>query len=194
MKTIYLKTDNTWQKFEYENISDIEKDLSKRNITISDNSYVNSSYIGDGSTVDGSMVDGSMVLNGSTVNGSRVNDSRVDGSRVLNGSTVDGSTVLNGSTVDGSRVLNGSTVLNGNISKYTAMFGINLYLYTVSAYLNKEGIEIIQLGCYTRTRTEWENDFWNNLKEFPNDNSEKSNARVRAFEVACFFLDKIKNK
>jgi hypothetical protein len=110
----------------------------------------------------------------------------VDGSRV-DGSRVDGSTVLDGSRVDG------STVLNGKITRYTAMFALNLYKYSVAAYINKKNEQIIQLGCCTRKRTEWENDFWNNEKEFPNDDSAKSNARMRAFKIACFFLDSIKN-
>ena len=40
--------------------------------------------------------------------------------------------------------------------------------------------------------SEWEEDFWNNEKEFPNDNSDKSNARLRAFKMCCNFLDLIK--
>jgi len=45
------------------------------------------------------------------------------------------------------------------------------------------------MGCYIRTRKEWEEDFWNNLGEFPNDNSKKSKDRVFAFEIACKWLD-----
>lgn len=144
MKTIYLKTNNDWHKFEYENISELEKELTSRSISISSNSYVNNSSIGNGSTVDGS-------------------------------------------TVNGSRVLNGSTV-DGEILPYNALFAINLYRYSVSAYFNKKGEQIIQLGCYNRTRKEWEDDFWNNVKEFPNDGSDKSEARMRAFKLACFFF------
>jgi carbonic anhydrase/acetyltransferase-like protein (isoleucine patch superfamily) len=159
--------------------------------TVNGSTVLNGSTV-DGSTVDGSTVDGSTVLNGSTVDGSRV-----DGSTV-NGSTVNGSTVLNGSRVDGSTVngstVNGSTVLNGEITKYTAMFAVNLYLYSTSAYLNKEGNEVIQLGCFTRFRSEWESNFWNNDKEFPNNGSDKSKARLRAFNTACFFLDSIKKE
>jgi hypothetical protein len=154
--------------------------------------------------LNGSTVDGSTVLNGSTVDGSTVDGSTVDGSTVVNGSRVlNGSTVVNGSRVDGStvdgstvlngsRVLNGSTVVNGNINQYTAIFCANLYKYACSAHINNKGMETIQLGCYTRTRSEWEQDFWNNPSEFPNDGSDKSNARLRAFQVLCFFLDQIK--
>jgi len=40
------------------------------------------------------------------------------------------------------------------------------------------------MGCYVRKVSEWEADFWNNENEFPNDNSEKSNLRLFAFETA----------
>ena len=166
-KTIYLKNEkHEWIKFEYEKISELNSELGKRGIIISENSCVDYSYIGEGSRVEGSTVEGSRVLGGSTVEGSRV----------------EGSTVLGGSIVEGS------------ITKYTAMFAHNLYKYSSFSYLNKKGVEIIQLGCFTRSRKEWESDFWNNPKEFPNDGSEKSQARLRAFKVHCFFLDSINTK
>ena len=72
-------------------------------------------------------------------------------------------------------------------------FAVNLYKYSCGAWVESRRGEMIQLGCFTRTREEWEKDFWNNPKEFPNDNSEKSNARLRAFKMCCYFLDLIKN-
>lgn len=62
------------------------------------------------------------------------------------------------------------------------MFAANLYKYTVSAYISND-TQYVQLGCFLRTRHEWEADFWNN--------PEKSNARLRAFKVACAFLDEL---
>ena len=77
------------------------------------------------------------------------------------------------------------------VGLYNYFFGLNLYKYSVSSYISK-GEEWIQLGCFLRKRKDWEADFWNNTEEFPDDNSEKSNARVRAFKIACTFLDSIK--
>ena len=74
-----------------------------------------------------------------------------------------------------------------------SLFALNLYKYSSSSYLSK-GVEWIQLGCFLRTRQEWESDFWNNDDEFPNNGSEKSEARLRAFDVHCFFLDSLKEK
>jgi carbonic anhydrase/acetyltransferase-like protein (isoleucine patch superfamily) len=79
------------------------------------------------------------------------------------------------------------------IEKYNSFFADNLYDYPCGAWI-EENEEIIQLGCFTRTRKEWEAGFWNNKKEFPNNNSEKSKARLRAFKMCCTFLDLIKNK
>ena len=45
------------------------------------------------------------------------------------------------------------------------------------------------MGCYLRTRAEWKTNFWNNPKEFPNDNSKASNDRLLAFKLACMWLD-----
>ena len=78
------------------------------------------------------------------------------------------------------------------IGKYNSFFANNLYNYPCGAWIEEKRGEMVQLGCFTRTRKEWEADFWNNNDEFPNDNSEKSNARLRAFQMCCNFLDLIK--
>lgn len=93
---------------------------------------------------------------------------------------------------DWARIGSGASIGEGaSITKVNAMFAINLYKYAVGAYCSGN-VEYIQLGCYMRTRKEWEDNFWNNEKEFPNDNSEASNQRLNAFKIACFFLDSIK--
>ena len=79
------------------------------------------------------------------------------------------------------------------IGKYNSFFTVNLYKYSCGAWVDSRRGEMIQLGCFTRTREEWDSDFWNNDDEFPNDGSEKSNARLRAFKICCYFLDLIKN-
>lgn len=40
------------------------------------------------------------------------------------------------------------------------------------------------MGCHWRSLAEWEADFWNNPKEFPNDGSAKSNMRLAAYNFA----------
>ena len=65
-----------------------------------------------------------------------------------------------------------------------AIIFTGLYKYIVIPYLTESGEKRIKMGCHNRSLTEWESDFWNNLKEFPNDNSLKSNLRLIAFETA----------
>jgi len=56
---------------------------------------------------------------------------------------------------------------------------INEYRYSVSGYII-DGVIIIQMGCHTRTVQEWENDFWNNDKEFK-EGTPEGKQRLRAF-------------
>ena len=63
-----------------------------------------------------------------------------------------------------------------------------LYKYIVIPYVTETGEARIKMGCYDRTLKEWEDDFWNNPDEFPNDGSEKSNLRLLAFETAKQYL------
>jgi len=56
---------------------------------------------------------------------------------------------------------------------------INEYRYHVSGYV-VNGKTIIQMGCYTRTPQEWENDFWNNDREFI-EGTPEGEKRLKAF-------------
>ena len=135
-KIIYLQDEkNIFQKYEYENILELNEEFKKRNITIGDNAR-----IGEWASIGYS---------------ARIGDS-------------------------------------ARIEKYNSFFAVNIYDYPCGAWIEEKRGEIIQLGCFTRTRKEWEDDFWNNDDEFPNDNSKKSNARLRAFQMCCNFLDLIK--
>ena len=69
-----------------------------------------------------------------------------------------------------------------------------LYKYVVIPFISEEDEKYIKMGCFTRKLSEWENDFWNNDNEFPNDNSEKSNLRLFAFETAKRWFNIITNE
>ncbi len=64
-----------------------------------------------------------------------------------------------------------------------------LYQYIAMPIISEDGKHYIRLGCYTRLLSEWENNFWNNDSEFPNDNSLKSNYRLMAFETCKKWLE-----
>jgi hypothetical protein len=47
------------------------------------------------------------------------------------------------------------------------------------------------MGCFTRTKEEWDNDFWNNDCEFIKD-SEEGKRRLEAFNKICSMAEIIK--
>ena len=68
-----------------------------------------------------------------------------------------------------------------------------LYKYVVIPYITEDNEKRVKMGCYNRSIAEWENDFWNNNDEFPNDNSLKSNLRLMAFNTAKEWLKLVEN-
>ena len=73
-----------------------------------------------------------------------------------------------------------------NIKHIRYMFG--LYTYDCAAIITDEDEKYIKLGCFCRKVEDWEEDFWNNPDEFPNDGSEKSNLRIIAYETCKKWL------
>ena len=77
------------------------------------------------------------------------------------------------------------------VIKHVRVF-TSLYKYQVWAIIAEDDSEWIRLGCFFRKREEWNENFWNNDKEFKNDNSEASNMRLAAFNFACKWIDERK--
>jgi len=59
--------------------------------------------------------------------------------------------------------------------------------------IGDDNTEWIQLGCYFRKVEEWEEDFWNNNDEFPNDWSKQSKFRLLAYETCKKWLELERN-
>ena len=78
--------------------------------------------------------------------------------------------------------------LRGNKIKTAAVF-TGLYTYTVIPYITDKDEKWVKMGCHNRKLTDWESDFWNNNKEFQNDDSVKSNLRLMAFNTAKAWFD-----
>jgi len=98
--------------------------------------------------------------------------------------------------------LSNANLSNANLSnakykdvviKHVRVFSA-LYKYQVWAIIAEDGSEWIRMGCFFRKREEWNENFWNNDNEFPNDNSEDSNMRLAAFNFACKWIDERKKK
>jgi len=207
MKTIYLKENHILKEIKYELISELKHELEVRNIEIG-----NDVTIGDYVTIGNAVTIGSGVTIGSVVtigSGAKIGSCVEIGSCVTiwSGVTIGkyakiGSCVEIGSCVkigkyaeigSGAKIGSYAEIGSGaKIGKYNSFFADNIYKYSCGAWIEEKRGEIIQLGCFTRTRKKWENNFWNNDNEFPNDNSDDSNARFRAFQMCCYFLYLIK--
>ena len=179
MKKIYLKDENfNLKEFDYELLSELSDELKKRNIKIGAGAT-----IGAWATIEaGAKIGAKATIEaGATIGAcATIGASAKIGARAKIGA---------GETIGASAKIGAGAT----IEKYNSFFADNLYDYPCGAWI-EENEEIIQLGCFTRTRKEWEAGFWNNKKEFPNDDSEKTKARLRAFKMCCYFLDLIKNK
>ena len=77
--------------------------------------------------------------------------------------------------------------LQGYKIKTAAVF-TGLYTYVVIPYITESDEHRVKMGCFNRSVKEWDENFWNNDKEFPNDNSLKSNQRLFAYETAKKWL------
>ena len=69
-----------------------------------------------------------------------------------------------------------------------------LYKYVCIPYITKKEEKRIKLGCYDRSLKEWESDFWNNPKEFPNNGTYESNSRLFAFNTCKEWFKLIENE
>lgn len=68
------------------------------------------------------------------------------------------------------------------------MLFTGLYTYIVIPYITEENEHRVKMECYNRTVKEWDEDFWNNNNEFPNDGSMNSEQRVLAYQTAKSWL------
>ena len=189
MKTIYLqRPDYSWIKFEFNSTQEIIDKCTEigNGVIIGDEVT-----IGDWVKIGNGVIIGDWVKIGNEViigDGVKIGDEVIIGNWVIIGDWVK----IGDWVIIGNGVKIGDEV---KIDLYTSLFASNLYQYATSAYYDSNKVPMIQLGCYLRTRKEWESDFWNNPGEFPNDpTNEKSNARLRAFKIASTFLDLIKPK
>jgi hypothetical protein len=88
--------------------------------------------------------------------------------------------------------LRGADLTGAKIKKATVFTG--LYRHIVIAYITESNEKRIKMGCYDRSLTEWEADFWNNNNEFPNDGSKKSQLRLMAYNTAKAWFDIVEVK
>ena len=93
---------------------------------------------------------------------------------------------LSGAYLSGA-YLSGANLSGVKIKKAIVFTG--LYAYVVIPIISEDGKQYVKMGCYLRTVEDWDNDFWNNNSEFPNDGSVKSNLRLFAYETAKKWIE-----
>ena len=82
--------------------------------------------------------------------------------------------------------LQGADLRNLKIKKAAVFTG--LYTYLAMPIIADDGTGWVRLGCHTRKVADWEAEFWNNPREFPNDGSVKSQERVMAYKTCLEWL------
>lgn len=75
---------------------------------------------------------------------------------------------------------------NGKILNW--FIGINIYKYFVFCYKTDKG-NFIEMGCKRLNIDEWNKNFWNNEKEFPNNGNVESERRKIAFEICLKWFE-----
>ena len=99
---------------------------------------------------------------------------------------------LRGADLGGANLVGADLVgayLVGNVKILCCKNFTGIYKYVVIPYITIENIKMIKMGCFNRSLEDWQNYFWNNDKEFPNNNSLLSNERIIAFNTAKAWLE-----
>ena len=95
-------------------------------------------------------------------------------------------TYLQGADLQGA-YLRGANLQGIKIKKAAVFTG--LYKYICIPFISEENEIYIKMGCYIRLLSEWENDFWNNPSEFPNDGNIESKYRLMAYEFCKKWIE-----
>ena len=82
--------------------------------------------------------------------------------------------------------LSGAYLSNIKIAKAAVFTG--LYTYLTMPIIAEDGTEWVRLGCHIRKVADWEADFWNDPREFPDNGSVKSQERVMAYKTCLEWL------
>jgi NDP-sugar pyrophosphorylase family protein len=152
--------------FEYETIVELREEAKKYNITIGEGVTIGSHV-----TIEGGVTIGTNVTIGDDV-------TIGEGVTIGNHAKIEGSVTIG----DDVTILTRAKIKTG-ITIRQIIHVCNAYKYHASAYYF-EGVLFVQLGCFTRTKEEWEADFWNNDEEFPKG-SEQGQKRIEAFRKIC---------
>lgn len=176
--------------FVYNQIDDLKKEAKRYNIEIGTNVTIGTDVIiGSNVRIDSNVIIGSSVRIGAdSYIGSNV---RIDSNVIIKPNVFINSNVtinhnvrieLNVTIGSNTRIRSGVAITSNVSGKVTkAIHFDNLYKYNNDIIFTDNDI-YIRFGCFTRTLSEWEHDFWNNDGEFP-EYSYQGQERLSAFNT-----------
>jgi carbonic anhydrase/acetyltransferase-like protein (isoleucine patch superfamily) len=145
MKTIYLLENGTWEKFDYENLSDLSEEFAKRRISIGNRTTIgNRTAIGNDTTIGyrTTIGDGTTIGNRTTIG----DDTKIgDNTTIGYGTTIgDRTTIGDGTTIGDDTTILKSIFIVG--SRHSVCWWQN---------------GVINIGCKQFTIGEWMENFEN---------------------------------
>jgi len=179
---VKLQIKNRWTGsilFEYEKEDNTLKETLIE--AVKQGAYLRGAYL-QGADLQGAYLQGAY-LQGADLQGADLQGAYLQGA-YLQGADLQGAD-LQGAYLQGAD-------LQGVKIKTAAVF-TGLYAYIVIPYITEQDEKRIKMGCYDRSLSEWEDYFWNNQNEFPNDGSQKSQMRLMAFNTAKSWLEIVSN-
>ncbi len=123
-------------------------------------------------------------LGGADLSGANLSDAYLRGAD-LSGANLSGANLSGANLSDA--YLRGANLSGLKIQK-TAVF-TGLYKYIAMPIITQDNKHYVRLGCYTRLVSDWQNDFWNNSNEFPNNGDLDSKYRLMAFEFCKKWIE-----
>ena len=133
-------------------------------------------------------------LSGADLSGADLSDAYLSGADLSGADLSDAylrDANLSGANLSGADLsdayLSGADLSGLKIQK-TAVF-TGLYKYIAMPIITQDNKHYVRLGCYTRLVSDWQNDFWNNSNEFPNNGDLDSKYRLMAFEFCKKWIE-----
>jgi hypothetical protein len=121
-------------------------------------------------------------LTGAVLTGAKLRGAKLRGANLMEADLMEAD--LRGANLRGANLM--EAIYRDVTVKYLWSIG-TLYTYNVVIVISEDNTLYIGLGCHFRKAIEWQNDFWNNLSEFPNDGSIKTQERQLALEYSIKF-------
>ncbi len=146
----------------------------------------------DGGNLGGAKLDGALLceanLRGADLVGANLDGANLGGAN-LRGADLDGAILvranLRDANLDGAN-LRGAILVRANLRASDVRVMAGLYIYQCWAIVSDQGVPWVRMGCKWKTVEEWDSIGIRNSNpvQFPDDGSDESERRVRAFEFA----------